>query len=561
MKTSSGASWLRPPQAYLLLTAITLLLRVLTALPIERAGYMDASYTVHVGSNLAQGRGFVEDIVWNYLDEPRILPHPSNLYWLPLPSLLAAGSFVIFGISYRAAQIPFILLSCAIPSLAFYLARRLSARDDFAWMAGLLAAFSGFFTVYWVSPDNFTTFAVTADMALLCGAIAILRSSWKWFFAAAVFGGLAQLSRADAAVLLVAISITFVSGRGHRDVRMPSFGKNAAKISTPFSGDWLKLQIIAVVALGAGFILVLLPWFVRNILVVGSPLAPGTTRTLWLLSYDEFFSYDVARLTLERYLDWGIGNILGSKLTALGFSALVLLFGVTQIFLAPFAVLGFWKLRDKVEMRVALVYLVLLIVIMSFVFTFPAMRGSMFHSSSVLVLYAAVATPFGLQAVIGWLARRRRRWQPEQAQRVFRAGVVILALFFSLFLYAQGVLGNVLGGSDTIALWNKRDIEYLAMDQQLDALGVPAEVPILTVDPPSFVNETGRRSIYVPAESVEAIFAAASQFGAEYLVLQFDHPRPLGELYLGQGTVPGLIPVYGTTDGLGKPVTLYRLEK
>lgn len=554
-------AWVRPPRAYLLLAVVTLLLRIVTALPIERAGYMDASYTVHVGSNLAQGRGFVEEVLWNYLDEPRGLPHPSNLYWLPLPTLLSAVFFVLLGVSFHAAQIPFILLSCAIPLLAYYLARRLSERNDFAWTAGLLAAFSGFFTVYWVSPDNFTTFAVAADFTLICGAIAIRRSNWRWFLAAGVFGGLAQLSRADAAVLLVAILITFAFWRGQRDARTPPLGNNPAKASTPFGGNWLKPLIIVSVALGAGFLLVLLPWIIRNTIVVGSPLAPGTTRTLWLLSYDEFFNYDVTRLTLERYLDWGIGNIIGSKLTALGFNTLVLLFGVTQIFLAPFALLGFWKLRDKLEIRVALVYLVLLIVVMSFVFTFPAMRGSMFHSSTAMVLYAAVATPFGLEAAIGWLARHRRSWQPEQAQRVFRAGIVVLALFFSLFLYAQGVLGNVLGGSDSIALWNKRDIEYRAIDQQLDALGIPNDMPILTVDPPSFINETGRRSIYLPTESVEAIYAAAKQLGTEYLVLQFDHPRPLRELYLGEAEIPGLAPIYRTVDGLGKPVTLFRLNR
>lgn len=505
---------------------------------------MDASYTVHVGSNLAQGRGFVENVLWNYLDEPARLPHPSNLYWLPLPSVLAALSFLFFGISYHAAQVPFILLSCALPLLAFYLARRMSGRDDYAWAAGLLAAFSGFFTVYWVSPDNFTTFALTADLALLFGALALLNWDWKLFFAAGACAGLAQLSRADALLLLGALGIGAVARWSVKETRPRA-----------------RTGLICSGSLVGGFVLVLLPWLARNVSVVGSPLAPGAARILWLQSYDEFFSYDVARLTFSRYLGWGLGNIVSSKVTALGFNALVLLFGVTQIFLAPFAVIGFWKLRRRIEMQLALIYLLLLIVAMSLVFTFPAMRGSMFHSSAALVVHAAVAAQQGLDAVVSWVARRRPRWNAGQAAIFFRAGAVALAFFLSLFLYAQGVFGNVLGGSNTIALWNGRDMEYAAVGKELDALNVPGDSPILTVDPPSFVNDTGRQSVYIPTESVSAIFEAAAKFGAEYLVLQYDHPRPLHNLYLDESQVAGLVPIYRTRDELGRPVTLFRLDK
>ena len=155
--------WLIVPRAYLALGAIVLLVRIATALPIQHAGYMDASYTIHIAENLARGLGFSEQVLWNYLDTPTSLPHPSNLYWMPLPALLAAASFVVLGISYHAAQVPFILLSVIPPLFAFYLGRRVFGRDDYAWTAGLLTAFSGFYTIYWIAPDNFAPFAVTAD--------------------------------------------------------------------------------------------------------------------------------------------------------------------------------------------------------------------------------------------------------------------------------------------------------------------------------------------------------------------------------------------------------------
>src|SRR5712692_1704358 len=100
---------------YLALFVITLVFRIAIALPIQQAGYMDASYAMHIAENLARGHGFVEDVLWNYLDQPAGLPHPSNLYWMPLPSILIAPLYEIFGVSYRVAQIPFILISSFLP--------------------------------------------------------------------------------------------------------------------------------------------------------------------------------------------------------------------------------------------------------------------------------------------------------------------------------------------------------------------------------------------------------------------------------------------------------------
>lgn len=527
---------LRP---YIWLGLIVLAFRLFTALPLERAGYMDASYTQHVGGNIARGRGLVQDVVWNYLDEQKTIQQPSNLYWLPLPSLLAGMSMMVFGISFRAAQIPFIFLSLVPPLFAFYLARRLYGREDYAWMAGLLTAFSGFYTAYWVSPDNFTVFAVTADFALLFLALGILGHPQRNFFIAGIFAGLAQLARADALFLLVVAPILmWVSRRSHS---MPA-------------------PVPSLLALAAGFLLVLAPWLMRNYLAVGTFLAPGGTRTLFLLNYDEFFSYDVTRLTLQRYLEWGIGNILRSKVEALGFSLLVLLFGVWQIFLAPFAAIGFWKARERVEMQAALIYMGLLVTAMALVFTFPATHGSMLHSATTLVAFGAVAVPPGLDAVIAWVGARRRGWNIAQAQRFFRWGAVAMAVGFSVYLYAQGVW--LTPNKDSAApLWNQRDSEYAAIDRELDARGVPDESPVITVDPPSFINQTGRRSIYLPTESTSAVFDAAHQFGARYLVLQYDKPVTMRDLYLERATIEGLSPIARTVDALGRPVTLYEITR
>ena len=47
-------------------------------------GYMDADYYYATGLVLAEGQGFTEPFLWNYLDNPSGLPHPSHAYWMPM---------------------------------------------------------------------------------------------------------------------------------------------------------------------------------------------------------------------------------------------------------------------------------------------------------------------------------------------------------------------------------------------------------------------------------------------------------------------------------------------
>ena len=518
---------------YLVLFLITLVLRVATALPLQQAGYMDASYTLHVAENIARGRGLTEEVLWNYLDNPAGLPHPSNLYWMPLPPLLIAPFFAIFGVSYRVAQIPFIVLSLFLPLFAFYLSRKIFSRDDYAWAAGLFTAFSGFYTVYWVSPDNFTPFALTAGLCLFAMARGIETSAARYFILAGILAGLSHLSRADGLLLLAVAPLALLL----------------------HSHSWHHCLLFTVYCL-LGYLLVMSPWFLRNYFAVGSPFPSAGTKTLWLTNYDEVFRY-TDDLTLTRYLAWGIGPILGSKLYAATLNLVILIFDL-QIFLAPFALVGLWQLRKRIEFLPFFIYAPLLYFAMTFGFTFPSWRGSMLHSSSALLPFLFVAVPPGVDAAIRWIARRRRTWDAAQAARVFRGGFVVLAIVFSLYLYAQGVFGSLLGVSSTIPLWNQRDAELPAIARWLDQNARPEDV-VMDVDPPSFYSVSQRRAIMVPTDSVDALFDAARRYRARYLIVRFDHPVPLNDLYHERVTVPGLQLVANFTDATGHPAFLFEV--
>ena len=86
-------------------------------------GYMDADYYFAGGVQLAQGKGFSEPYLWNYLDDPEGLPHPSHTYWMPLASIVsAAGMWITGQFSYAAGRLPFILLSACVPLVTAALA-------------------------------------------------------------------------------------------------------------------------------------------------------------------------------------------------------------------------------------------------------------------------------------------------------------------------------------------------------------------------------------------------------------------------------------------------------
>ena len=523
---------------YPILLIATLILRIATALPLEQAGYMDASYALHVAENLARGNGFVEQVLWNYLDRPAGLPHPSNLYWMPLPSILIAPFFAVFGASYRIAQIPFILLSLPLPLFAFYLSRKVTGRDSFAWAAALFTAFSGFYMVYWVSPDNFTVFALTTSLCLYATARGTQTGGGQYFFSAGLLAGLSHLSRADGLLLLLVAPLSLLIARP--DPRT--------------LGIILRYTFFVLL----GYFLVMTPWFVRNYVAIGSPYPSAGTTTLWLTNYDELFRYR-DDLTPARYLATGIGSIVGSKLYAAVMNLLVIAFGDLQVFLAPFAAIGIWQLRKRIEFLPFIVYALLLYLAMTLVFTFPSWRGSVLHSSAALLPFLASAVPPGLDAAIQWIARRRRSWNAAQAQQFFLSGFVLLAIFFSVLFYAQGIYGTVIGGPATTPLWNRRDAEYIAVARWLDA-NAASENVVMVPDPPSFYNISRHPAIVIPTDGTEAILAAARQYRARYLVIQYDYANIYKDLYAGQTTTPELTRVADFRDALERRVTLYQFN-
>lgn len=492
-----------PRRDWLWVWGLALLVRVLAALPQTQPNYMDAAYYTVGGQQLARGFGFNDPYVWNYLDAPTSLPHPSHLYWMPLPSILAALSQSVFGVTYRAAQLPFVLLSTGLPLIAYGVAWQVGGGRRRAWLAALFTIFSPFYLPYWGVPESFTPFAV-------CGALAVWLGSRPGLWPALAAGagaGLAHLSRADGFLLLVPIVLGV----------QPALRERRAVVA----------RSLAVLA---GYLLIMTPWFARNLSVIGAPLSGAGTQAAFVCNYDELFALD-AHFDLNHLLGCGLNEVLASRINGVASGAVHLLAEGGMIFLGPLIAVGWWLKRREPVFRAALIYLVLLFFTMTIVFPFAGDRGGLFHSLSALLPFGYAAAPIGLDAAIAWLAARRRAWRAAEARRVFSVALAALALIMGLVVYR----GRVIGADLADPIWNQADGDYRTIGQWLRANGAggQGEVdPIVVVNnPPGFTYQTGLRSIVIPNGDEAALLAAARRFGAGWVVLDQNRPAPLAGLY------------------------------
>ncbi|MBU0703305.1 MAG: glycosyltransferase family 39 protein [Chloroflexi bacterium] len=488
----------------LTLLCLALIVRLLTALLLTGPPYMDAYYYTAGAYRLAEGHTFAEPFLWHYLDDPTGIPHPGFLYWMPLPSILAAPFVALLGRSFLAAQLPFILLSALLPLVSYSVAWQIAESRRQAWAAGLLTLFSGFFTPFWVLPETFAPFALFGSLALW---LAARQSKWAGPLASGLLVGLAHLTRADGILLLPIVALAPLLSP------QPRATHHASRFTFYVSRFTFALL---------GYLLVMAPWFLRNMNVIGAPLSPAGTKTLWLTNYDDLFCYN-CDLSLRSYLAWGWPNILHSKLFALWTNFQRLLAEDFMIFLLPFSIIGFYRLRRRAPFTLALIYLLLIYSVHSLAFTFPGWRGGLFHSSGVLLPFLHTAAVIGLDTSVRWVARRRRGWNQRQAQAVFSAGFVLLAVLLSLY-----------GLFSKLPAWNNSEQIYRTVGDWLAARSVPGDTVVMARNPPGFWYHTARPAVVVPNDGVEGLLDVAQRYHVAYLLLDRNCPALLRPLYAGE---------------------------
>ena len=379
----------------LLLGLLTLALRFPWLLLSDGPGTLDAAYSYVIGLRLAAGLGWSEPFIWHWLRPPATLVHPSHDYWMPLGAILVAVGTRLGGAHWWAAVLPFLLLSTLLPLLAAWLAGQWGGRPLERWLAGLVAALAGPYAATWATTDPMAAFAVV-------GALCLAASDNRGVRAATLAGalaGLAQLARADGALLLgVALGL--------------SFGRR---------------QWVAAAGAAGAFLVVVGPWALRNLLTFGQ-LVPVGLAPLWLTEYNDLFRPGGA--TPTEWWSRGLGVLVGERLLALGVvGAMLLLLG--HGFLTPFGLVGL--VRRWRQYPAAGCYLVLLSLTLALVFPYPTLRGSFAHSVGALIPAFAAAAALEVTAA----ARALARWRglvAAQAERRVGAIMVVGCLVASLGL-------------------------------------------------------------------------------------------------------------------------------
>jgi hypothetical protein len=497
---------------YLLLAFLGLVVAVIVAVFQSAPGYMDADYYYADGVQLATGHGFTEPYIWNFLDNPSGLPHPSHGYWMPLASLIAAAGASLFGpASWSAARIGFLAVAACLPPLTAALAWSFTSRRALAWTSGLLAVFSGFYLPYLSTTDTFGLYMLFGGLFFL---ILNRKSSIINSLFLGLLAGLMHLSRADGLlwpVLAVIAVLLFCKPK-----------------------QSLLSVLYSLLSVLAGYLLVMTPWFIRNMIVFGSPLAPGGSKMLWLTSYDQIFSFPASGLTFSNWIQSGWYEILKVRLWALGLN-LANAFSVQGvIFLWPLGLIGAWYLRKEKRVLLALLAWFLTLTAMTVAFPFAGARGGFFHSGAATQTMWWTLIPIGLDRVNVW-GVRVLKWKPERARLVFPVIFVSLAALLTGVI-TFGKLEKVTGSG-----WNQESDSYREINSFLVLSGISGEEVVIVANPPGFWLVSGHPAVSVPDGGAETVLAVARKFNARVLVLEKEStPTALMDVYDHPNDFPGL---------------------
>jgi hypothetical protein len=495
-------------------------------------GYMDADYYFGGGIQLAEGRGFTEPYLWNYLDDPPGLPHPSHTYWMPLASIVSALGMWLTGQStYAAGRLPFLLLSACVPLLTAALAYQVSRQMRLAIVSGLLSVFSLYYAPFMPVPDNYALYMLFGSIFLL---LAPRRISWVPI-ALGALAGLMTLARSDGLLWLGLAGLAVIW----------NFSIKGEGSSTTVN-EWLRLVLPAGLLVLLGYLLTMGWWHARNIDLFGSLLTPGGGRLLWLQNYNQTFIFPPTELTRESFLQVG-WDVAGQNRVRAFVSNLSNAFGAQGgIFLFPFILIGLWQLRHDLRTRIAVTGWLILFVVMTVIFPFAGSRGSFFHAGAAFQPYWWVAAPIGLDAVIQW-ARSRGQFTDKNAPVFLQGILVLLAVFMTGYLVNFRVISSG---------WAKDDLIYPAVQKLLMEQGIGPKDIVIVRNPPGYFIASGYASIALPFGDESTILAVAEKFDARYLVLEKGGTfESIQDLYDGPGVNPAFVYI-----GEVNEAKLYRIE-
>ena len=505
----------------LALFALAFVVRLALIALFPDGAYPDSYYYVDVARSLAAGRGFEVDFVWIFVEVGGVLPTdptlpvPANAHWMPLASIVQVPFIWLLGPTAFASALPFAILGAITAPLAWAMARDVGAASRVAVATGILVAIPVLATPFMAQPDNFALYQPLV-MGALWAAGRGLRGDARSYAVSGALVGLATLSRSDGILVGVAVGLLFFVDRWR------AWRSGGARL--PRVPAW------AAVACAGLFILVVAPWFARQLAVFGS-MSPSTAtgKVLLIRTFDEWNSITTPA-TWEHLLGQGLGPLVASRIGGLVAAISIFSVLVGGVLLVPFMVVGGWVRRRSLDFAPFFLYALILFAANGLVFAVHVPGGTFIHSAMGLAPHAFVLALEGIAVVVAWVARRRASWSVERASR-----------FFTLAAIAFAFVAAVGGTVTTHAAWRARTDEHRFAAGALDEVGAGLADRVMSIDASGTYYWAGRGGVVLVNDSLEMIEEVARAYDIRWLILERADAVPAVASILDGGPRPAWI--------------------
>jgi len=485
-------------------------------------GYMDSAYYTVGGLQLFEGNGFVEPYIWNYLANPKGLPAPAFVYWMPLPSLLAfMGMWLGRSPDFVWAKLPFLLMAGFLPVLTVYLTRKVITNPAYAWIAGGLAVFPGVYALYLTIPETFIPYMIGGGLFVIIAFFANNQwigglESFQRFLLLGFIAGWMHLTRADGLIWLIS-----------------AFGVVIWRIRPWQSRQKMRVAINGLLALLLGYLILTGGWYYRNWVVFGSMFPPGNGKSLWLTSYNQLFAYPNDHLNFTNWLKAGLPAIIHARLDALSLNLQNFLVVQGSIILLPLILVGCWSKRHHSAVKFETMMWLLILGMMTIVFPFAGSRGGFLHSGAAIQIFFWSMSVAGLEQLIIWM-KKARGWGISTSMTLFGTFLILINLFIAGWFFYQRVYRV-----PNHHVWNESIERYQRVGERLEELHISKQLIAMVNNPPGFYWATRRPSIVIPDGDIRHALAAAKRYGATYLLLE-ENQENLSNLYANPHDMSGV---------------------
>jgi hypothetical protein len=471
-------------------------------------------------------------------------------------------------VDFWGARLGFLLLAACLAPLTAYLSYTFLPQRWGAILAGSLAIFSGFYYAYLPTTETFGIYMILGIVIFLL--IRKLQQDWleikesndekftsnRWqtimkirfvspiwiYLLLGGMTGLMYLTRADG-LLWFGISLLAIF--------IQDYARKTSKQSVEFKGFGIKSLLISLCLCIIGFLMIISPWVLRNLLYFGSVIAPGSSRAIWLTDYDDLFIYPASQLTFERWIETGSIEILRTRGWAFGLNLMSSFAVQGAILLSPLIAVGMWVKRRDWRVRLGALAWLSILLIMTLIFPFQGARGGFFHAGAALQPLFWALVPVGLMSFVKW-GESNRRWHKARALRVFSIGLVAILILMTFFSTWQRLKGR----NSSAPAWGETEMAYPQVDEFLIDLNASLGSIVMVNNPPGYYVMTGRPAIVIPDGDLNTSIQAGKRYSAGFLILDENHPQGLKKLYEDPKNYPGLTYL----DSLGK-MRVFLLEK